>query len=98
MHDYNVKLDKLPIHLCVYVLTKDYVACIHVRFFSSLPLIFTLLVASISHFLTTVVNRIFIYVTDSCNEMRLLCFFVVVVVVVFSLFLELAFSLLSTSV
>ena len=34
-----------------YVLTQYFVSCVHVRYFS-LPLIFTLLAASISHFLT----------------------------------------------
>ena len=35
-----------------YVLTQYFVSCVHVRFYFSLPLIFTLLAASISHFLT----------------------------------------------
>ena len=41
-----------------YVLTQyhDFVSCVHVRFYFSLPLIFTLLVASISHFLTAALN------------------------------------------
>ena len=34
-----------------YVLTQYFVSCVHVRFYFSLPLIFTLLTASISHFL-----------------------------------------------
>ena len=39
-----------------YVLTQYFVSCVHVRFYFSLPLIFTLLVASISHFLTAALN------------------------------------------
>ena len=35
-----------------YVLTQYFVSCVHVRFYFSLPLIFTLLAANISHFLT----------------------------------------------
>ena len=35
-----------------YVLTQYFVSCVYVRFYFSLPLIFTLLAASISHFLT----------------------------------------------
>ena len=36
-----------------YVFTQYFVSCVHVRFYFLPPLIFTLLVASISHFLTT---------------------------------------------
>ena len=39
-----------------YVLTQYFVSCVHVRFYFSLPLIFTLLAASISHFLTAALN------------------------------------------
>ena len=39
-----------------YVLTQYFVSCVHVRFYFSLPLIFTLLAASISHFLTAAWN------------------------------------------
>ena len=39
-----------------YVLVQYFVSCVHVRFYFSLPLIFTLLVASISHFLTAALN------------------------------------------
>ena len=39
-----------------YVLTKYFVSCVHVRFYFSLPLIFTLRAASISHFLTAALN------------------------------------------
>ena len=35
-----------------YVLTQYFVSCVHIRFYFSLPLIFTLLAASISHFFT----------------------------------------------
>ena len=40
-------MEELP-----YVLTNSFVPCVPVRFFFSLPLIFTLLAAGISHFLT----------------------------------------------
>ena len=39
-----------------YVLTQYFVSCVHVCFYFSLPLIFTLLAASISHFLTAALN------------------------------------------
>ena len=39
-----------------YVLTQYFVSCVHVRFYFSLPLIFTLLAGSISHCLTAAVN------------------------------------------
>ena len=39
-----------------YVLTQYFVSCVRVRFYFSLPLIFTLLAASISHFLTAALN------------------------------------------
>ena len=39
-----------------YVLTQYFVSCVHVRFYFSLQLIFTLLVASISHCLTAALN------------------------------------------
>ena len=39
-----------------YVLTQYFVSCVHVRFYFSLPLIFTLLAASTSHFLTAALN------------------------------------------
>ena len=39
-----------------YVLTQHFASCVHVRFYFSLPLIFTLLAASISHFLTAALN------------------------------------------
>ena len=39
-----------------YVLTQYFVSCVHVRFYFSLPLIFALLVGSISHCLTAALN------------------------------------------
>ena len=39
-----------------YVLTQYIAFCVHVRFYFSLPLIFTLLAASISHCLTAALN------------------------------------------
>ena len=39
-----------------HVLTQYFVSCVHVRFYFSLPLIFTLLAASISHCLTAAFN------------------------------------------
>ena len=38
------------------VLTQYFVSCVHVRFYFSLLLIFTLLAPSISHFLTAALN------------------------------------------
>ena len=40
----------------LYVLTQYFVSCVHVRFYFSPPLIFTLLAASISHLLTAALN------------------------------------------
>ena len=40
----------------LYVLTQYFVSCVHTRFYFSLPLIFTLLAASISLFLTASLN------------------------------------------
>ena len=48
-----------------YVLTQYFVSCVHVRFYFSLPLIFTLLAASLSHCLTAVLNF---------HVIRLFCF------------------------
>ena len=39
-----------------YVVTEYFVSSVHVRFYFSLPLIFTLLAASISHFLIAALN------------------------------------------
>ena len=38
------------------MLTQYFVSCVHVRFYFSLPLIFTFLAANISHFLTAAFN------------------------------------------
>ena len=38
------------------MLTQYFVSCVHVRFYFSLPLIFTLLATNISHFLTAALN------------------------------------------
>ena len=38
------------------MLTQYFVSCVHVRFYFSQPLIFTFLVANISHFLTAALN------------------------------------------
>ena len=47
---------KQPLEELSYVLTQYFVSCVHVRFYFSLPLIFTLLAASISHCLTAALN------------------------------------------
>ena len=39
-----------------HVLTQYFVSCVHVRFYFSLLLIFTLLAASLSHFLIDALN------------------------------------------
>ena len=53
------------------MLTRDFVSCFHVFvFFFSLPLNFTLLAASISHFLTAAMK----FSCFSSIEIRLLCF------------------------
>ena len=41
-------------------------SCVHVRFYFSLPLIFTLLAASISHFLTASLNFHVFFLRNSC--------------------------------
>ena len=66
LHDYNAvyvrlkrQTSQLPIIFMEelsYVLTQYFVSCVHVRFYFSLPLIFTLLAVSISHFLTAALN------------------------------------------
>ena len=48
---YTILMEKLS-----YVLTQYFVSSVHVRFNFSLPLIFTLLAASISDFLTAALN------------------------------------------
>ena len=49
----------------LYVLTQYFVFCVHVRFYFSLPLIFTLLAARISHFLTAALNFMFFFLRNS---------------------------------
>ena len=49
-----------------YVLTNIFFSCVHVRFYFSLPLIFTLLAASISHFLTASLNFHVFFLWNSC--------------------------------
>ena len=44
-----------------HVLTKNFVSCVHVRLFFSLPLIFTLLAARICHLLTAVMKFSFFF-------------------------------------
>ena len=48
-----------------YVLTQYFVSCVHVRLYFSLPLIFTLLAASISHFLTAALTFLFFSLRNS---------------------------------
>ena len=79
LHDYNVKL---PETSQLHVLWRTNVVFVPVNFFFSLPLIFTSVAASISHFLTTAIK----FSRFSSNEIGLLCF----------LSLALALSLLST--
>ena len=58
-----------------YVLAKNFVGCVPVRFYSSLPLIFTSLAASISHFLTTAGVTAAVKFLFFCHdEIRVLCF------------------------
>ena len=57
----RLKLQTSQLHIIfmeelLHVLTQYFVSCVHVRFYFSLPLIFTLLAASISHFLTAALN------------------------------------------
>ena len=79
LHDHNVKLgQKLP----SYTFCGANVVCVPVAYFS-LPLIFTLVAASISHFLTAAIE----FSRYSSSKIGLLCF----------LSLALALSLLSTS-
>ena len=47
------------------MLTQYFVSCVHVCFYFSLPLIFTLLVASITHFLTAALNSMFFFLRNS---------------------------------
>ena len=90
LHDYSVKLPSSRfMKEMSYVVTKKNVACVPVRFFFfwlSIPLIFTLLAASISHFLTAAIK----FSCFSFNEIRPPLFI--------SLSLSLFHDLLSTSV
>ena len=57
------------------VLTQYFVSCVHVGFYFSLPLIFTLLAASISHFLTAFLNFHVFLPTNSSHSLQLfLCY------------------------
>ena len=55
-----------------YVFTQYFVSCVHVCFYFSLPLIFSLLTACISHFVSTATNFHVVLPTKIC----LLCFFI----------------------
>ena len=55
-----------------YVLTQYFVSCVRVRFYFLVPLISTLLAASISHFLTTAIK--FSCFSSGRKEIRLLSF------------------------
>ena len=48
-----------------YVFTQYFVSCVHVRFYFSPPLIFTLLAARISHFLTAAFTFLFFSLRNS---------------------------------
>ena len=48
-----------------YVLTQYFVSCVHVRFYFSLPIIFTLLAAGISHCLTAALIFMFFFLQNS---------------------------------
>ena len=81
----RLKLQTSQLHIIFmeelsYVLTQYFVSCVHVRFYFSLPLIFTLLAASISH------HSRFEFSCFSSYKIRLFCF----------QSLALALSLLST--
>ena len=60
-----------------YLLTQYFVSCVHVRFYFSLPLIFTLLAASISHFLTAALNFHVFLPTKFVSITRSSSFFVI---------------------
>ena len=47
------------------MLTQYFVSCVHVRYYFSLPLIFTLLAASISHFLTAALISMCFFLRNS---------------------------------
>ena len=48
-----------------YVFTQYFVSCVHVRFYFSLPIIFTLLAAGISHCLTAALIFMFFFLQNS---------------------------------
>ena len=48
-----------------YVFTRYFISCVHVRVYFSPPLIFTLLAASISHFLTAALTFLFFSLRNS---------------------------------
>ena len=48
-----------------YVFTQYFISCVHVRVYFSAPLIFTLLAASISHFLTAALTFLFFSLRNS---------------------------------
>ena len=76
LYDKNVKLPRLNIIFMEelsYVLTQYFVTCVHVPFYFSLPLIFALLAASISHFLTAALHCVNFYVFLP-TKFVLLCF------------------------
>ena len=57
LYEQNVKPPSYTLFFgSLYVLTQYFVSCVPGCFYFSLPLIFTLLVASISHFLTAALN------------------------------------------
>ena len=91
LHDYSMKLpsSRFMKEMSYMVTKKKHVACVPVRFFFfwlSIPLIFTSLAASISHFLTNAIK----FSCFSFNEIRPPLFI--------SLSLSLFHDLLSTSV
>ena len=73
LHKYNVKLSSYAFYggkSVSYVLTKNYVACVPVRFLFSFAFVLTLLTVSISHFLIPAIK----FSCCSSNEICLLCF------------------------
>ena len=92
LHDHSVKLTSYTFYgkQMSYVLTKDFVACVPVRFFFSLPLILTLLASPCQPLAFLIFSRLADTKFSRClsSKIRLLCF----------LSLALALSLLSTSV
>ena len=56
-----------------YVLTQYFASCVHVNFYFSLPLIFTKLAASISHFLPRNSSPLFSVTRSSCFSVIHVC-------------------------